>query len=137
MEHTNTTMMEDTNSNLNPPAITTVHESSPVTQNNSTTNNAGVADIIHECEWYNYNNVDYIPLNGKVPKKKWGIRLHSGEVLYQNSDIRHMFSPLDNFLMSFPNDVTELHKLFRIIILITIFETISRARLRSTVSQNE
>ena len=33
----------------------------------------GLADIVHECKWYNYYNVDHITLNGKVPKKKWGI----------------------------------------------------------------
>ena len=53
--------------------------------------------------------MDHIPLNGKVPKKKWGsIQLHSEEVVYQNSDIQHMYSPLDNILMSFPNDQIEL-----------------------------
>ena len=79
-------MLEDTNSNTNSPAGTTAHESSLVTQNN-TTNNAGVVDIVHECEWHRYDNVDNFPLDGKGPKKKWGIQLHGVEVLYQNSDI--------------------------------------------------
>ena len=45
MEHNDTTMLEDNNSNMNPPAETSAHDSSPVTQND-TTNNAGVADIV-------------------------------------------------------------------------------------------
>ena len=131
--------------------MTVQEESSPTTD--------GVVDIVHDCEWYQYDNVDHILLNGKVPKKKWGIRLHSGEVLYQNGDIQHVYSPLDYFLMSFPNaemelclietnkqlreqqkretSVNELYKLFGIIILITRFETTSRAQLWSTVSQNK
>ena len=131
--------------------MTVQEESSPTTD--------GVVDIVHDCEWYQYDNVDHILLNGKVPKKKWGIRLHSGEVLYQNGDIQHVYSPLDYFLMSFPSaqmelclietnkqlreqqkretSVNELYKLFGIIILITRFETTSRAQLWSTVSQNK
>ena len=63
----NTIMLED-NSNANPPAEASVQESSPVTQHNAT-NDVGVVDIIHQCKWYNYDNVDHIPLNVKVPKK--------------------------------------------------------------------
>ena len=82
---TTTTMLED-NVNPNPPAETNVQESSPVTQTTPTPTNdvgvdVGVVDIVHGCEWYKYDNVDHIPLNGKLPKKKWGIWLHSGEVL--------------------------------------------------------
>ena len=132
----------------------TANETPPVNRNDR-----GVVAVAHKCEWYNYNNKNNIPVNGKVHKKKWGIRLHSGEVLYQHSDIQHMYSPLDYFMMSFPNEqmelclletnkqlrekqkrettVTELYKLFGIIILITRFETTSRARLWSTVSQNK
>ena len=70
----------------------------------NTTKDEGVVDIVHECEWYNHDNVDHIPLIREVPKKKWGILLHSGEVLYQNCDIYHMFYPhwttfLCHFLM--------------------------------------
>ena len=105
---TTTTMLED-NVNPNPPAETYVQESSPVTQTTPTNDvgvDVGVVDIAHGCEWYKYDNVDHIPLNGKLPKKKWGIRLHSGEVLYQNSDIQHiMYSSLDYFLISFPVQV--------------------------------
>ena len=112
----------------------------------------GVVDTVHDCEWYQYDNVDHNPLNGKVLKKKWGIRLHSGEILYQNDDIQHMYSPLDYFLMSFPNaqmelclietnkqlreqqkretTITELYILFGIFFM-TKFETTSRARLWS------
>ena len=75
-----TTMLED-NSNANPSTEMSTNESSPVTQHN-TTNDVWVVDIIHECEWNNYDNEDHIPLNGNVPKKKWGIWLHSGELLY-------------------------------------------------------
>ena len=46
--------------------------------------------------------------NGNLPTKKWGIVLHSGDALYWNSDIHHMYSPLDHFFMSFPNDQIEL-----------------------------
>ena len=96
-----TVMLEDNDSNANPPAEMTVQEeSSPATD--------GIIDTVHDCEWYEYDNVDHIPLNGKVPKKKWGIRLHSGEILYQNGDIQHMYSPLDYFLMSFPNEQIDL-----------------------------
>ncbi len=67
MEHNNTTMLEDSNSNTNPPAGTTVHESTPVIQNNIT-NFAGVVDVLDQCKCYNNNNnMDHIPLNGKVP----------------------------------------------------------------------
>ena len=149
-------MLED---NSNPPAETTVQEESSPAIDEAPATDESLVDIVHECEWYQYDNADHIPLNGKVPKKKWGIRLHSGEVLYQNGDVQHMYSPLDYFLMSFPNaqmdlciietnkqlreqrkretTATELYKLFGIIILITRFETTSRARLWSTVSQNK
>ena len=58
-----TVMLEDANdSNANPPAEATVQEElSPATD--------GVIDTVHDCEWYQYNNADHIPLNGKVPKK--------------------------------------------------------------------
>ncbi len=156
---TTTTKLEDI-VNPNPPAETSVQESSPVTQTtpiNDVGVDVGEVDIVHGCEWYKYDNVDHIPLNGKLPKKKWGIWLHSGEVLYQNSDFQHVYFPLDYFLMSFPNEqidiclietnkqlqewrkretnVTELYKLFGIIILITRFETTSRARLWSTFTE--
>ena len=67
-------------------------------------------DIVHECEWYKYDNVDHIPLNGKVHTKKWGIQLYSREIQYQNSDIQHnIYSPLDYFLISFPNERMKIY----------------------------
>ena len=47
-------MQEDSNSNIKPPAGTTVHESSPFTQNNTITD-AGVADIVYECVCKNFS----------------------------------------------------------------------------------
>ena len=61
-------MLED-NSTTNPPAETSAQESSPVTQHNAT-NDVGVFVILCNCEWHNYNNINHIPLNEKVPKKK-------------------------------------------------------------------
>ena len=79
--------------------------------------------------------------------------------MYEGGDVQNRYSPLDYFLMSFPmeqlqlclretniilrnnrkreTNTTELYKLFGIIVLITRFETTSRARLRSPVSQNK
>ena len=79
--------------------------------------------------------------------------------MYGSGDVQNRYSPLDYFLMSFPmeqlqiclretntilrnnrkreTNTTELYKLFGIIVLITRFETTSRARLWSPVSQNK
>ena len=54
----------------------TVQESSFVTQRDAT-NDVRLADFVHGCEWYSNDNVDHIPLNGKVPKEKWGLRKNS------------------------------------------------------------
>ena len=42
-------------------------------------------------------------------KKEGGIQLHSREGIYKNSDIQHVFSPLDYFLMQFLNEQIELY----------------------------
>ena len=86
-EQSDTVILEDT-SYTNPPAETTVQESS------LGTNEVILVDTIHECKWYKYDNVDHILLNGKVPKKKWAIQLHRVEVLYKNSDIQSMYPPI-------------------------------------------
>ena len=92
-------------------------------------------------------------------RKKWGIRLDTGEIHYESGDVQQMYSVLDYFMMSFPNEqtqiclnetnkqlrnnrkretnATELCKLLGIIVLITRFETTSRVRLWVIVSQNE
>ncbi len=99
-----------------------------------------------------------INLMEKFPPKR-GIGLHSGNVLYYNSDMQHMNLPLDYLIMAFPNhqmqiysyetnkelrknrkretNATELYKLSGILVLITRFDTTSRARIWSTVSQNK
>ena len=41
---------------------------------------------VHGSDWYKYENQDNIPLNGRTPKKKFGIRLSTGEILFQNGD---------------------------------------------------
>ncbi len=55
-----------------------------------------------EYKWYKHENRDDIPINGKVPKQKWGISLHSGDILYDGGDVQNRYSPLVYFLMSFP-----------------------------------
>ena len=138
-----------------PPADTTVCHSPRLLENEK----KGVMSTNHGAEWHEYNNPDNIPLNGRVPKKKLGIRLYMGEVVYESDDIQNRYSPLDYFLMSFPLEqmklhiketnaqlrnarkrettMTELYKVFGIVILITRFESTSRATFWSTVAQNK
>ena len=71
IEQSDTVILED-NYNTNPSAETTVQKSS------LGTNEVILVDIIHECEWYKYDNVDHTPLNGKVPKQKLAIHLYGG-----------------------------------------------------------
>ena len=99
IEEIATDIATENQSDDNPPAVETVQTSAQ---------DENWADIVHGCKWYNYNDADNIALNGKVPHNKWGIRLHSGEVLYQNGDVQQMYSPLDYFMMSFPDKQMQL-----------------------------
>ena len=55
----------------------------------------------YEYNWYNYNNPDNLPLNGRVRAKKWGIRLPSGDRLDQSGGISKDYSPMDYFSFHF------------------------------------
>ena len=62
----------------------------------------------HEYNWYNYNNPDNLPLNGRVQAKKWVIRLPTGDRLDQSGYISKDYLPMDYFFFSFPTEKINL-----------------------------
>ena len=62
----------------------------------------------HGYEWYKYDNPDHLPINGPLRRKRWGIRLSSGDRLDASGDIGHERSPMDYFFFSFPIEQTNL-----------------------------
>ena len=90
------------------PGTTTTTVTTRHSQRIENNERAGIVATAHECEWHKYENKDDIPINGKVAKKKWGIRLHSGDILYESGDVQNRYSPLDYFLMSFPMEQSQL-----------------------------
>ena len=66
-----TTMLQDNSNTNNHATESIICESSSVIENNDT-NDLGVAQIRHECQWYHYDNMNNIPFNGNAPKKEVG-----------------------------------------------------------------
>ena len=65
-----------------------------------TTNETPVA-YSHYYEWFPYYIYSGVPINGRVRKIGWGIKLPGGIILCENRD-NEVYSPLDYFLFSFP-----------------------------------
>lgn len=113
----------------------------------------------HGVDWVKYKNPNNLPINGRVKKIKWGIRLPTGEKLLQGGDVQNKFYTMDYFCFSFPinqieiticetnrelarkrkkeTSLKEIYKLFGMMILITRFEFTSRSRLWSFIAQNK
>ena len=114
----------------------------------------------HDYKWYGMDTTqENYSINGTVAKKRWGIRLFTGDTLFEEGDLDGMYSPLDYFLMSIPHgqietcvletsgqlqkrgkqktSENEILKMFGILVLMTRFEFSSRASLWSTTAPSK